>query len=237
MNIIYLGIDFYSHDHFEPSSKRWRIVGMKALMGTLRKEVVVEVTCWELKSHVSKALVLPTFTYGTEIWEGDLKSSHWKVFEKGMKIHMMSHIKVCSSTYRILLVEFGELPMELYALKLTMSFQQRLAHLPSSWLVKQATSLSPHLIGTRGEHMAQIDSHVEGIMRYISLETHANPTSNITFDDIKKVYLEDNHWHHHNTRSSLLTAPWTIDLPLKLDGGQLSLCLEITNYVTFALII
>ena len=32
-----------------------------------------------------------------------------------MKAHMMSHVKVCSTTtYQILLVEFGELPMELY---------------------------------------------------------------------------------------------------------------------------
>ena len=63
-----------------------------------------------------------------------------------MKIHIMSHIKVHSSiTYHILLAEFGELPMELYALNLTMSFQQRLAHLRSSWLVSQARSLSQHL--------------------------------------------------------------------------------------------
>ena len=35
-----------------------------------------------------KGLVLPTFMYGTEIWKGDLKNSHWKVFEKGMKMHI-----------------------------------------------------------------------------------------------------------------------------------------------------
>ena len=80
---------------------------MKAMMGTLRKEAVVNATCWELKSHLFKALVLPTFTYGIEIWGGNLKNSHWKVFEKGMKMYMMSHIKVRSSTtYHILLVEF-----------------------------------------------------------------------------------------------------------------------------------
>ena len=32
--------------------------------------------------------------------------------------------------------------MELYALKLTLSFQQQLAHLPSSWLVNEVISLS-----------------------------------------------------------------------------------------------
>ena len=46
---------------------------MKALMGTLRNETIFGVTCWELKSHLFKALVLPTFTYGTEIWGGDVE--------------------------------------------------------------------------------------------------------------------------------------------------------------------
>ena len=35
--------------------------------------------------------------------------------------------------------------MELYAPKLTVSFQQQLVHLPTSWLVNQAVSLSRHL--------------------------------------------------------------------------------------------
>ena len=41
--------------------------------------------------------------------------------------------QVCSSTtHHILLIEFAELRMELYALKLTLSFQQQLSSLPSS---------------------------------------------------------------------------------------------------------
>jgi hypothetical protein len=61
--------------------------------------------------------VLPTFTHGTQIWRGDLKNSHWKTFEKGVKINMMSRVQVhFSTTYHILLAEFGELPIELYAL-------------------------------------------------------------------------------------------------------------------------
>ena len=51
-----------------------RIAGMKALMCKLRKEAVVGVTCWEVKSHLFKALVLLTFTYGTNFF-----FSHWKV--------------------------------------------------------------------------------------------------------------------------------------------------------------
>ena len=111
---------FYAHGYFETFSKRRRIVGMKALMGTSRREPLVEPHVGNPKSHLFKALVLPTSTYGTEIWRGDLKNRHWKVFEKGMKMHMMSHVKVCCLiTYHTLLAKFGKLPIELYALKLT----------------------------------------------------------------------------------------------------------------------
>ena len=94
----YLEIDLYSHGHFEPLSKRQRIAGMKALMGNLKKERVVIVTCWKLKSHLFKAMVLPTFTYGSESLGGDLRNSHWKDFEKGVKTLMMSHAKEHSLT-------------------------------------------------------------------------------------------------------------------------------------------
>ena len=91
---------------------------------------MVNITKWELKSHLIKVLVLLTFTNGTGIWGGGLKNFHRKVFEKGIKMHMMSHVGVRSlATYHILLVEFGELPIELHALKLTICFQQRLAHI------------------------------------------------------------------------------------------------------------
>ena len=90
---------------------------MKVLMGTLSKDV------WQLASLVGNS----NLTYGTEVWGGDLKNSHWKVFEKDIEIRMMSHVKVCSSTtYHIILAEFKELPIELYALKLTMGSQQPL---------------------------------------------------------------------------------------------------------------
>ena len=54
---------------------------------------------------------------------------HWKLFEKGMKIHMMSHVKARSSTtYRVLLAKLGELPIESFTCKVSMGFQQHLAH-------------------------------------------------------------------------------------------------------------
>ena len=60
---------------------------------------------------------------------------------------MMSHIKMHSSTiYHILLVEFGELLIELHALKLTINILQQLAQVTPSWLVSKATSLSQHMV-------------------------------------------------------------------------------------------
>ena len=81
-----------------------------------------------------------------KFWEVTLKT-HWKVFEKGMNINLTSHVKGCSSTTcHVLLAEFGELLVELYTLKQIMSFQQWLAHLPTSWLVNQVASFSSHLV-------------------------------------------------------------------------------------------
>ena len=99
---------------------------MKVLMGISSKEAVVGVTCWECKSRLFRVLVLPTFIYGTEFWVGNLKNRHWKVFKKGMKMHVMSHVKVCSSTsYHIIPTEFRELPIESYTLNLTFNNTSR----------------------------------------------------------------------------------------------------------------
>jgi hypothetical protein len=79
---------------------------MKALIATLRKEAVVRITFQEFKSHLFKALMLLTFTYVAKIWEANLKNP-LEGFENGMKIHMMSHVRVRSlTTYQILLVKF-----------------------------------------------------------------------------------------------------------------------------------
>jgi hypothetical protein len=93
---------------------------------------------------IHMALVLPNFIYGIEFWGGDLKIPRRKVFERGTKMHMMSHVKVSSSTstYHILLVEVGELPIELHALKPTIRFQQHLTLLFPSWLVCIISSFS-----------------------------------------------------------------------------------------------
>ena len=56
----YIGINFYSHAYFMQ-----RIASMKALTGNLQK-ALVGVTCWEPKSHLFNALVLPTLTYGAQ---------------------------------------------------------------------------------------------------------------------------------------------------------------------------
>lgn len=70
---------------------------------------------------------------------------HWKIYKSTVAVDLHCHIKMhYLASYHMLLAEFGELLwnyMHLYAI----GFQQRLAHLPSSWLINQATSLSSHL--------------------------------------------------------------------------------------------
>ena len=50
--------------------------GWFGLTWHFKEEVVVRVKCWKLKSHLFKALVLPTIMYGTEMWRCVLKISH-----------------------------------------------------------------------------------------------------------------------------------------------------------------
>ena len=64
-------------------------------------------------------------------------------------------------------IKFGKPLIELYALELIIIFEQQLAHLASSWLINQATSLSRHL--AKQGHLAQIEIHVEGAMGSIPL--------------------------------------------------------------------
>lgn len=61
--MVYLGLISIRMLILSHQVKRDEIVGMKALMATLRKEVIIEVTCWELKSHFFKASVFLIFTY------------------------------------------------------------------------------------------------------------------------------------------------------------------------------
>jgi hypothetical protein len=52
-------------------------------MGTLRKYGLVGVTCWKLKSHLFKALVVPTFTNEIKSWGSDLKNLTGTFSKKG----------------------------------------------------------------------------------------------------------------------------------------------------------
>ena len=76
----------------------------------------------------------------------------------GMKIHVMSHDKVRCDTLPYFFAKFGGIPMELIVLKLNIGLQQRHAHLPSSWLITQAASLSTPC-QRRIWNLAQIDNH------------------------------------------------------------------------------
>ena len=91
---------------FEPSSKRQRITRMKALMGTLRKEAIVKVTCHELQGFGASNFHVCHRKFGEVNWKLSLEG-----FREGREMHMVSHIKVRSSTtYYILLAELEKFP-------------------------------------------------------------------------------------------------------------------------------
>ena len=109
-----------------------------------------------------------------------------------MKIHMISHIQVCSlTTYYILSTRFGKPSVELYALKLMKGFHQQLAHLPSSWLVNQACSISRHLAQQRA-HTWHKSTTMWKASQGLSHRGDNPTTSKIAFDDIKEFFLLKN---------------------------------------------
>jgi hypothetical protein len=62
---------------------------------------------WMTNMLICNKCFMPFFAIGVYI-----SIIHGKAFEKGMKIHIMSRVKVCSSTtYHILLAKLGELPI------------------------------------------------------------------------------------------------------------------------------
>ena len=66
----------------------------ESLDGHVKEETIVGFICWELKSHLLKALVLPTCTYDTKIWENDLKNSScfWEGHEDAYDVLMSKYI-------------------------------------------------------------------------------------------------------------------------------------------------
>jgi hypothetical protein len=126
-----------------------------------------------------------------------------------------------------------------------------LAHLPYSWLVSQAMTLSQHFAEWRANIWHKSTPMWKASQGLSHWEIHADPTSKITLDDIKEAFLVksgtlsiswgrnlftstsrifsntnvnctwSNHWHNHYARSLLHTASWIIDLPSKLDTSQL----------------
>ena len=128
-----------------------------------------------------QALVIPTFTYGTEIWGGNLNNSHSKVFEKGMKMHMMFHVFHDNLSYFV--GQIWRTPHGIrhsqtrYRLPITARYVS-----PSS-LVCKATSLSRHLM----EHGFNT-WHKSTTMWQTSLDLyHWTPMTNLAYDDIMEA--------------------------------------------------
>jgi hypothetical protein len=69
-----------------------------------------------------------------------------------------------------------------------MDLHQQFAHLPSSWLVSQATSLSQHLAEQGYDTWHKSTTYVTYIMGLSHWEAHDKISKN-TFDSIKEAFL------------------------------------------------
>ena len=69
------------------------------------------------------------------------------------------------------------------------------------------------------------------------MEETRSPSPSRIFSNTNVIFTWNNHLHHHNMRSLLPIPPRSIDLPLILDDGWLSLSLKTLDYATFTPIV
>ena len=119
-------------------------------------------------------------------------------------MHMMSHVKVHSSTtYLIMLAGFGEIPMEIYALKPNIGIQQELAtYLPLDSSVKQPyfPDTLPNQVLTPGANSQPCGRH-HGV--YLIGKPMTTYTIKITTDDLEKAFLAKEWNTFHLSRKKL----------------------------------
>jgi hypothetical protein len=144
-----------------------------------------------------------------------------------------------STSYHILLVDFGELLMKLYAIKVASGYQIWLALL----VVSQSCTLALSTPSwTRIWYFVQNGIHLEGIMGSTTLGSLGHPNANnnciwcylaclscqratswkrnqmaLTSRFFKTMNVNrtwSNHWYCPNAKSLFLTTPQIIDLPL-----------------------
>ena len=118
---------------------------MKALMTTWRNEVVVKITFGKSNPIYSRPwcfqLSYMIYGFGQVTWQLPLEG-----FWEGVWRDIWCLMSNCILQQHTIFCwpEFGKQPIKLNALKPTIGFQQWHIHLPSSWLVSQATLLSQH---------------------------------------------------------------------------------------------
>ena len=147
-------------------------------------------TYWELNLIYLRVWCF-NFTYGTKIWGSDLKTLGGRFLRRAWRCTWCLTSK-CIMWHPTILCwsNLENIFMELYALKLTIGFQQHFAHLPSPLLVKQATLLFQHLAKQGFDTLHKLTTMWKASWGLSYWETHDNPSpSKTTFNDLKKASL------------------------------------------------
>ena len=145
---------------------------------------------WEVKSHLFKALVLPTFIYDIWIWAGDLTTPIGRILRGGMKRHMMSHVKLhFTTTYYILLARIWKTTHKINCFEANYRFST-MAYPPTLLLVSQSSNLTfptPCRKGFDTQHkLTTMSKKSWGLSQW----EMTNPAPlEITFDDLKEICL------------------------------------------------
>ena len=178
---------------------------MKALMRTLRKEVVVGITSWELKSHLFKALVLPTFMHGTENQGGYLKKLLLESLQEGHE--GAYNISSQSAFFNYISYCAGQIKRTSHRIIHSQAYYgfSTMACPPiPSWLVDKATLLSQSLAerGFNTWHKLTTMWKTSWGLSHWKFNDNTT-TSKTTYDDIKEVFLAKDWNYFHLFKEKL----------------------------------
>ena len=88
---------------------------------------------WEIKNIIFDTCVVQTLLYGVEVWGASLSATTWNEIEKLQKKLLCRQLGVKKTTpYSILLLEIGNIPIEMKALKRMFTYMVKVKFIPTT---------------------------------------------------------------------------------------------------------
>ena len=135
----YLGIDI-------PSNYAWGQCARHRIDAGHAKYYQFENMCtqqtirrWEIKAIIFDTCVVQTLLYGVEVWGASISAHTWNEIEKIQKKFLCRHLGVKKTTpYSVLLLETGNMPLEMQALKRMFKYIMKIKLMPNTRIPRRA---------------------------------------------------------------------------------------------------